>query len=42
MESSFKSLVELIPSITAPSFFHDFRGHPLGSISRSRWTVVNY
>lgn len=42
MESSFKSLVELFPSVKAPCFFHDFRGHPLGSVSRSRWSIVNY
>jgi hypothetical protein len=42
MESSFKSLVELVPTIKAPSFFHDFRGHPLGSISKSRWSTVSY
>lgn len=43
MESSFKSLVELIGT-PAKMYFHNFRGHPLGfnSASRGGWEIVEY
>lgn len=43
MESSFKSLVELIGS-PAKMYFHNFRGHPLGfnSASRGGWEIIEY
>jgi len=40
MESSFKSLVELLPT-KGKLFFHDFRGHPLGK-SFKEWEIVHY
>lgn len=40
MESSFKSLVELMPT-GGKLFFHDFRGHPLGK-SFKEWEIVHY
>jgi len=40
MESSFKSLVELMPT-KGKLFFHDFRGHPLGK-SFKEWKIVHY
>ena len=42
MESSFKSLVELIRN-SGDLYFHDFRGHPLGNDSaRAGWVIINY
>ena len=41
MESSFKTLVDIYCD-QEKLFFHDFRGHPLGSNSNKNWKVVNY
>lgn len=41
MESSFKTLVDIYCD-QEKLFFHDFRGHPLGSQSNKNWKVVDY
>ena len=41
MESSFKTLVDIYCD-QEKLFFHDFRGHPLGSNSNKNWKVVKY
>ena len=41
MESSFKTLVDLYCE-QENLFFHDFRGHPLGSKSNKNWKTIKY
>ena len=41
MESSFKTLVDIYCD-QEKLFFHDFRGHPLGSQSNKNWKVIKY
>ena len=41
MESSFKTLVDIYCD-QEKLFFHDFRGHPLGSNSNKNWKVIKY
>ena len=41
MESSFKTLVDLYCK-QEKLFFHDFRGHPLGSKSNKNWKIIKY
>jgi len=41
MESSFKTLVDLYCK-QEKLFFHDFRGHPLGSQSNKNWKTIKY
>ena len=41
MESSFKTLIDLYAE-SADLYFHDFRGHPLGSKTNRDWNVVSY
>lgn len=41
MESSFKTLIDLYCE-QDNLFFHDFRGHPLGSKSNKNWKTIKY
>jgi len=41
MESSFKTLVDIYCD-QEKLFFHDFRGHPLGSQSNKNWKQIKY
>ena len=41
MESSFKTLVDIYCN-QEKLFFHDFRGHPLGSKSNKNWKTIKY
>ena len=41
MESSYKSLIDFYAK-TADLYYHDFRGHPLGTKTNREWTVVKY
>ncbi len=41
MESSFKTLVDIYCDQNK-LFFHDFRGHPLGSKSNKNWKTIKY
>ena len=41
MESSFKTLIDLYCGQES-LFFHDFRGHPLGTQSNKNWKTIKY
>tara|TARA_R110000782_G_scaffold102791_5_gene190197 strand:+ start:28541 stop:29242 length:702 start_codon:yes stop_codon:yes gene_type:complete len=41
MESSFKTLIDLY-SLRPTLYFHDFRGHPLGTQTTRKWHTVTY
>lgn len=42
MESSIKCLIDSLPNITCPLYFHAIRDHGLVSKSQYSWTPVNY
>ena len=41
MESCFKSLIEIYAK-TDKLFYHDFRGHPLGTRTNKQWEIIKY